>query len=286
MRSANPVSVVIPTFDRPRMLRETLSRLTDQTTLPKEVIVVDNGMTPCDPLEQQTYPFKLRYYRICSWAGSSQARNFGVALAKGSYIAFLDDDDFWERDYLERLLTIIRDNSAAPPAMIVGRVDHLENGERHFFRFAGDVRRLESCFYFNPGYLGSVLTVEKSTFLRLGGFDPTFRTGQDRELAIRYMINNCHIVYDADLISINRVHDNNISREIDHVESARLLLRKYRRHIGFKIHVRAWREAYKKTRKRRYLVHKLLLKVVLIFASVFPASAVNAERERISLRTE
>ena len=248
------------------MLEETLHLLGKQSVAPDEVVLVDNGTTPTILPEGAARPFPLRCFRISARAGAAQARNFGAAVAKGRYVAFLDDDDFWDPDYVERLrrLTAV----GAGPAMIVARVDHLEKGERHFFRFAGDARKFEQCFYFNPGYLGSSLTVERATFLDLGGFDVSFETGEDKELAIRYMSNDRSIVYDAGLVAVNRVHERTLSGRIDHVKTAQLLLQKYRAYINAKIRVKTLREAYKKSGQKRYLVHIFVLKIVLALLSL------------------
>ena len=266
------LSVVIPTFDRPALLHETLQRLATQTVAPDEVVVVDNGTVPASIAEDAPRPFALRYFRIAPRAGVAQARNFGAARAGGAYVAFLDDDDFWNPDYVERLRRIIRE---AAPAMVVASVDHLDTRsstpDRHFYRFAGKDPGLEPCFYFNPGYLGSCLTVERSVFLELGGFDAAFATGEDKELAMRYMAAGRSIAYDAGLVAVNRVHGPTLSAHIDHVKTARLLLQKYRAHADFRIRVKALREAYKKTRLRRYAFHLAVLKIVLAFTPRKPA---------------
>jgi glycosyltransferase involved in cell wall biosynthesis len=263
----NDISVVIPTFNRPEMLRETLHLLAMQTVAPDEVLVIDNGTRPAALPDGTIFRFALRYFRICTEAGAAQARNFGAALAGGKYVAFLDDDDYWDPDYIERLSDILKIRENSPPAMIVARVDHIDEGGRHFFRFAGDAKGIEPCFYFNPGYMGSSITVERSSFLELGGFDISLKTSEDKELAMRYMANNRLIVYDAGLVVVNRVHENTLSSRIDHVEVARLLLEKYRAETGLRIRIKTMREAYKKSGEKRYLLHRLLLKIILALIS-------------------
>jgi GT2 family glycosyltransferase len=257
------LSVVIPTFDRPELLHETLRVLAAQSVAPDEVVVVDNGTAPA-VIAGESWPFPLRYFRIAPRAGVAKARNFGAQAAEGKYVAFLDDDDFWNPDYVERLRRIIR---AGAPAMIVASVDHLDTRsstpDRHFYRFAGKDPGLEPCFYFNPGYLGSCMTVERAAFLELGGFDSAFRTGEDKELAMRYMAAGRAIAYDAGLVAVNRVHGPTLSAHIDHVKTARLLLRKYRAHADLRIRLKTLREAYKKTSRTRYVFQLAALKVAL-----------------------
>jgi len=268
------LSVVIPTFDRPELLRETLASLAKQSVAPDEVVVVDNGTVPASIAEDASRPFALRYFRIAARAGVAQARNFGAQQARGAYVAFLDDDDFWNPDYVERLRRIIRSRAGAAD-MIVASIDHLDMRsaapDRHFYRFAGNDPGLEPCFYFNPGYLGSCLTVERSVFLQLGGFDSAFQTGEDKELAMRYMAAGRPIVYDAGLVAVNRVHGPTLSAHIDHLKTARLLLRKYPAQADFRVRVKALREAYKKSRQKRYVFHLAVLKIVLAFTRGKPA---------------
>jgi glycosyltransferase involved in cell wall biosynthesis len=264
------LSVVIPTFDRPELLRETLSLLATQSVAPDEVVVVDNGNAPTELGGGADFPFPLRYFRINARAGVAQARNFGAAVASGRYVAFLDDDDLWDGNYVERLKAIVTAPGRAAPAMVVARIDHLEGTDRHSFRFAGDDTRLEACFYFNPGYLGSAITVERIGFLQLGGFDTAFATGEDKELAIRYMVNGRPIRYEAGLVAVNRVHERSLSREIDYLTTARMLLSKYRKQTDLRIRMRALREAYKKTGKTRYFLHILVLKLALAALRLAP----------------
>ena len=269
------LSVVIPTFDRPELLDETLRRLATQSSAPDEVIVVDNGTVPASIAEDESRAFELRYFRIAPRAGVAQARNFGAQHARGSYVAFLDDDDFWNPDYVERLRGILKTRAPGSADMIVGSVDHLDMRssvpDRHFYRFAGNDPELEPCFYFNPGYLGSCLTVERAVFLQLGGFDSAFATGEDKELAMRYMAAGRSIRYDAGLVAVNRVHGPTLSAHIDHLQTARALLQKYRAQADFRIRVKALREAYKKSRQKRYVFHLALLKIVLAFTREKPA---------------
>lgn len=96
------VSVVIPTRNRPALLREALDSVRAQTFTDYEIIVVING---------PDNPFTAATYRVAEAAGASILRisaggiavalNAGVRAARGRWIAFLDDDDLWEPDKLE-----------------------------------------------------------------------------------------------------------------------------------------------------------------------------------------
>jgi glycosyltransferase involved in cell wall biosynthesis len=99
------VSVIIPTFERQQTLRAAVESVLSQSYGEIEVIVVDDGSTD-GTRELMTHGFddpRIRYHSQAN-AGVSSARNAGLDLAAGSYIAFLDSDDAWMREHLSLLV--------------------------------------------------------------------------------------------------------------------------------------------------------------------------------------
>jgi GT2 family glycosyltransferase len=92
------ISVIIPTFDRRSVLQEAVESVLAQRYRDIEVIVVDDGSTDgTDELMQRRFGDDPRVrYRYQPNAGVSSARNAGLDLATGDYVAFLDSDDSWE----------------------------------------------------------------------------------------------------------------------------------------------------------------------------------------------
>lgn len=105
---ASLVSVVIPTYNRARYLAEAIESLLGQTYTDFEVIVVDDGSTDETPDVAARYSSEVRYVRQSN-SERGAARNHGLRLARGEYVAFLDSDDFWKPDKLERDLDFLRD---------------------------------------------------------------------------------------------------------------------------------------------------------------------------------
>lgn len=99
------VSVVVPTHNRPQMLAEALASLKQQTFSDYEVIVVSNGESAT--MRVRSGACAARYgaavYELPE-SNLSAARNFAIARARGEWIAFLDDDDIWLPQKLERQL--------------------------------------------------------------------------------------------------------------------------------------------------------------------------------------
>lgn len=100
-------SVVIPAYNAERTIETCLASVVAQTLAPLEVLVVDDHS--CDGTEAAVHRcaeqlaaagIRLEYFRLAQNAGPSVARNKGICMARGSFIAFLDADDIWHNDKL------------------------------------------------------------------------------------------------------------------------------------------------------------------------------------------
>lgn len=94
------VSVVIPTYNRADWLPKTLAAVLEQTLEPMEVIVVDDGSTDGTAALARSFPPPVKYSRIEN-SGVCCARNVGMSLARGAWLAFCDSDDLWHPRKLE-----------------------------------------------------------------------------------------------------------------------------------------------------------------------------------------
>lgn len=113
------VGVVIPVFNRAKTLTRTLPYVTAQTVLPQQLVIVDDGSTDdsADEAErwlvehQPTFDWKvIRHAHV----GAATARNLGMeALRHVSYVAFLDSDDHWPTDFIERTSRLLQQNPMA-----------------------------------------------------------------------------------------------------------------------------------------------------------------------------
>ncbi|MEM6812610.1 MAG: glycosyltransferase family 2 protein [Pseudomonadota bacterium] len=96
------VSVVIPTYNRIKMLEDALSSLYAQTySGTVEIIVVDDNSQDNTSKSIRENHTDIHLITLTENSGPSAARNRGIKVAKGRYIAFLDSDDLWEPDYLQ-----------------------------------------------------------------------------------------------------------------------------------------------------------------------------------------
>ena len=123
------VSVIIPAYNAEAYIAETVHSALHQTYRDLEVIVVDDGSTDRTVACLEQFGSQVRVLQQRN-AGVARARNAGVGVASGSWIAFLDADDLWLPDKLERQL--------ADPGASMSYTDRFNFGSR------GDVPELQS----------------------------------------------------------------------------------------------------------------------------------------------
>lgn len=105
------VSVIIPVYNSERFISETIQSVLDQTFQDFEIILVDDKST--DTSRSIINEFKLKDNRIKliesneNFGGPARPRNKGIKEAKGEYLAFLDSDDLWHREKLEKQLAFM-----------------------------------------------------------------------------------------------------------------------------------------------------------------------------------
>lgn len=106
------VSVIVPTHNRPKMLAETLRSILAQTFRDFEIVVVnDAGPDVADVVESLNGEGNITYVRHSRNRGLAAARNSGIRVARGRYIAYLDDDDLYYPTHLETLVEALADGT-------------------------------------------------------------------------------------------------------------------------------------------------------------------------------
>ncbi|MDE0576642.1 MAG: glycosyltransferase [Opitutales bacterium] len=178
------VSVVIPTYERIATLSRAVDSVMAQTFSGFELIVVDDGSTDAtDEMILRDYP-AVRLHRQEN-TGVSSARNAGVALASGEWIAFLDSDDAWLPEKLERQLSHL----AQEPELRLSHTDEIwiRNGRRvnqpkEYAKSGGSIYRqcLPLCCICPSSAL-----IRRDLFDEIGGFDETFPVCEDYDLWLR-----------------------------------------------------------------------------------------------------
>lgn len=106
------VSVIIPTYNRASFVIKAIESVLAQSFNDYEIIVIDDGSTDNTKEVLEPYRGRIQYIHQEN-SGVSAARNAGIRLAKGDWIAFLDSDDEWMRDYLAKQVRCMDENLGA-----------------------------------------------------------------------------------------------------------------------------------------------------------------------------
>lgn len=105
------VSIITPTYNCAKFIGATIESVLNQTYQNFEMIIVDDASK--DNTEEVVKSFKdkrIKYIRLSKNSGPAVARNRAMEEAKGKYMAFLDSDDLWKREKLEKQINFIKKN--------------------------------------------------------------------------------------------------------------------------------------------------------------------------------
>ena len=202
----NPlVSVIIPVYNYDRYLGEAVESVLSQTYQHLEVIIVDDGST--DQSGEIARSFDGRGVRYCQQvhAGIGPARNKGVELAQGDYIAFLDADDRWPLEKLERQLRAFESDPALE--MCFGQALQLQNGPEWEAGVKND-KRLEVSGMV-PGMVPGTMLIKRDAFLRVGVFQGDWKVGEFIDWYARAVELKLRSLVLPELLLWRRIHDSN-----------------------------------------------------------------------------
>ena len=216
------VTVIIPTYNRPERTLEAVESVISQTWRDFELIVADDG-SDCgtDLLERAVLRAGGRYLKLAH-CGVAAARNSAVRAATGRYIAFLDSDDRWMAEKLERQMEYL----ARRPEFrcCQTRERWIRNGgfvnPREIHRAAeGDLflHSLELCCI-SP----SAVVLERELFEELGGFDERLEVCEDYELWLRLCALYPVGLVDEPLVERFGGHDDQLSRKLPAMDRFRV----------------------------------------------------------------
>lgn len=204
------ISTIIPTWNRRDLVTRAIDCALDQAEDGDELIVVDDGSTDgTGAALAARYGDRIRYH-YQSNAGVSAARNAGMALARGQYIALLDSDDLWlpgktarQRQWLDAhpdygmvLCDVIRvDPDGTPYDTFVRREVLPEDGWALRWLLA------------NPSLVPASVMFRREVFEATGGFDTSLRTAEDIDFHLRVAKRFRIGVVEAPLVQAMRGHD-------------------------------------------------------------------------------
>ena len=185
------ISVVLPVYNGEAHVREAVQSIVNQTVSPDELVVIDDGSvdSSLSIIQSMDIPFPVRIHRQKN-SGQSAARNAGGRHASGEFLAFIDQDDRWLSDHLEKLHAAISDDPAVGWVFTdFDQVDAEGNTiTTHFIAETGvqhPKRSLSAVMSADLMALPSASMVRRSAMFEVGGFDPSLIGYEDDDLFLR-----------------------------------------------------------------------------------------------------
>ncbi|HZA55185.1 MAG TPA: glycosyltransferase [Candidatus Udaeobacter sp.] len=207
------VSIIIPTYNRWPLVREAIESVLAQRFRDFELIVVDDGSTDGTVGELGSFGGSLRLVRQ-DRKGVAAARNSGVAVARGRYIAFLDSDDLWLSKKLAIQTAFMEQNTdfeiSQTEEIWLRRGVRVNRKEKHR-KASGDIfrRSLDLCLV-SP----SAVMMTKALFERLRGFDEAFPVCEDYDLWLRIGVERGVALIPTALVVKRGGHPDQLSRSM------------------------------------------------------------------------
>jgi len=185
------VSIIMPTYNRANTIVRAVESILAQQWKDFELLIIDDGSTDnTQSLIETVKDSRIKFIRMPENGGAAVARNKGIELAKGNFIAFQDSDDQWHQDKLQRQMNALFNtpenigfvycdmlhviNPDQPP--IIRHAPILSDGE------IIDAKQKE----YSPYGIGQISIIVKATcFKTVGNFDITFPRFIDLEFFIR-----------------------------------------------------------------------------------------------------
>ena len=215
------VSVVIPTYNRKHTLTRAIESILSQTIKPLEIIIVDDGSNDgTREWIKEKYPF-IKYLNQNN-SGVSASRNRGIFSANGNWIAFLDSDDEWTPEKLERQLSILSSDKEAVfchTNEIWIRNGTRVNQMRKHEKYGGYIfeKCLDMC-RISP----SSSIIKKEVFDHIGYFDESLIVCEDYDLWLRIAAHYKILFLDQPLIKKYGGHVDQLSRVKGGIEKYRI----------------------------------------------------------------
>ncbi len=196
LRKTAAVSVIMPAYNAANSIETSLLSILHQTLLPREVIVIDDGSSDetANIVDKTALQFKgvTVILRRQQNKGAGAARNVGLIHASQPYIAFLDADDTWTPEKLERSLAIMEQDDYALVAH--DYIDIRNDNEVHIDCVKGFRSGTDAYVQlYLKGYIASIsVIVKRDAILAAGGFDESLRNAQDFDMWLAILRNPRH----------------------------------------------------------------------------------------------
>jgi glycosyltransferase involved in cell wall biosynthesis len=230
------ISVVIPTYNRSKLLRKTVQSVLDQTYKDYEILVVNNSSTDDtkEMLESLKDP-RIHILDIQNQGVIAKSRNLGMRSAQGEYIAFLDDDDLWLPEKLEKQTAYLEEHPEYDLVYTpVWTIDE-NDARKEYLKIKRDPVDGRIFYELVRGNYISTLTVmiRKTLLSDIGLFseDPALRSIEDYDYWLRIALKK-QIGFIDEPLALYRVHSSGVSKTVNESKLNQRVLRSFENSPG------------------------------------------------------
>lgn len=205
-------SVIINTFQRNNReidFKRSLDSIMNQTFEPKQLIIVNSGREKLD-IKFFLENAKIKYEIINCGENINipRKRNIAAKVARFQYLAFLDDDDYWNKNYLLDSSKLIKNEN---PQVILSDVYTEVDNKLKIFRSPSS-NNYKDYLLSNPGAMGSNIIIKKEIFDLVGGYDENLYVSEDKSIIIDLILKNIKIHFQNNVVVYNLTNPNSISK--------------------------------------------------------------------------
>jgi glycosyltransferase involved in cell wall biosynthesis len=205
--SAPLISVIIPCYNAEAYLAEAIESALGQKAGPLEVVVIDDGSTDGSGGVARRFGRAVRYEYQAN-GGISAARNRGVEVSTGRYLAFLDADDVWPDASLALRLDMLRAHPGT--ACVFGAMEEFLSPDLHE-RSGSHIPLVHTA---QVARLAGSMLIEREAFVRVGFFDPQLTVGETLDWIARAEDAGIRVRMADAVVLRRRIHgDNTVTRE-------------------------------------------------------------------------
>ena len=224
------ISIIIPTYNRGYTILESIKSVLNQTYQNIEILIIDDGSNDnTKDLILNLVDSRIKYIKLKKNKGSSFARNIGIQKASGKYISFLDSDDIYHQDKLEKqYINLIMNNADFDFCKV-----SLYINETNFVIFPNIIQEkninksgytYELCVHGN--FISTQAILVKKSYIKKYLFDNNFPRLQDYDLVLR-MVPNLKVSYTNQiLVDLKRSNDSIGNSDEKYIDSLKLILNK------------------------------------------------------------
>lgn len=216
------VSVIIPVYNGEKFVAASIESVLKQTYCPIEIIVINDGST--DGTKEVLNQFNGKIVVIQQKnAGQADARNKGLTIAKGKYIALLDSDDLFVSEKIEKQISILKNENLDMVCTNFETIDASNNKLKNISAPYFHASNALTTFITGNFICTSTLLFKKEWIQKVGNFDTKMKGTEDGDLWFRMLLDGAQLDVIREPLVQYRIHELNYSGRFSHMNLFRTL---------------------------------------------------------------